>query len=76
MNNSQFKNFDLRKKPRIGEDVIQSLLFIAGILSIFTTVAIVYELGKEAWLFFGSPDVTFAKFFGTTEVDNNTLFTS
>lgn len=67
MNNSQFKNFDLRKKPRIGEDVIQSLLFIAGILSIFTTVAIVYELGKEAWLFFGSPDVTFAKFFGTTE---------
>jgi phosphate transport system permease protein len=23
-------------------------------------------LGKEAWLFFGNPDVTFAKFFGTT----------
>lgn len=67
MNNSQFKNFDLRKKPRLGEDVIQSLLFIAGILSIFTTIAIVFELGKEAWLFFGSPDVTFAKFFGTTE---------
>jgi phosphate transport system permease protein len=29
-------------------------------------VAIVYELGKEAWLFFGDPEVTFAKFFGTT----------
>ncbi len=56
----------MRKKPRISEDVIQTLLFIAGILSIFTTVAIVYELGKEAWLFFGDPDVTFAKFFGTT----------
>lgn len=67
MNNSQFNKFDLRKKSRLGEDVIQSLLFIAGILSIFTTVIIVYELGKEAWLFFGSPDVTFAKFFGTTE---------
>jgi len=67
LNNSQFKNFDLRKKSRIGEDVIQILLFIAGILSIFITLAIVYELGKEAWLFFGNPDVTFGKFFGTTE---------
>ena len=63
---NQFKNFDLHKKPRIGEDAIQGLLFIAGILSIFTTVAIVYELGKEAWLFFGDPEVTLAKFFGTT----------
>ena len=67
MDNSQFNKFDLRKKSRIGEDVIQFLLFIAGILSIFTTIAIVYELGKEAWLFFGNPDVTFAKFFGATE---------
>jgi len=63
---NQFKNFDLHKKPRIGEDAIQGLLFIAGILSIFTTLAIVYELGKEAWLFFGDPEVTLAKFFGTT----------
>lgn len=67
MDNRQFENFDLRKKSRIGEDVIQGLLFVAGILSIFITLAIVYELGKEAWLFFGNPDVTFAKFFGTTE---------
>jgi phosphate transport system permease protein len=58
---------DLSKKPRIGENLIQSLLFIAGILSIFTTLAIVYELGKEAWLFFGDPNVTFAKFFGSTD---------
>jgi phosphate transport system permease protein len=28
---------------------------------------IVYELGKEAWLFFGDPEVTFAKFFGGTK---------
>src|SRR3990172_8348662 len=61
------KSLDLRKKPRFGESVIQTLLFFAGILSIFITIAIVYELGKEAWLFFGSPDVTFAKFFGGTK---------
>jgi len=62
-----FRSIDLRKKTRFGESVIQALLFMAGILSIFTTLAIVYELGKEALLFFGNPDVTFAKFFGTTE---------
>ena len=61
------RTLDLRKKPRLGESAIQALLFLAGILSIFTTLAIVYELGKEAWLFFGSPDVTFAKFFGGTK---------
>ena len=62
-----FRPINLKKKTRIGESVIQTLLFLAGILSVFTTIAIVYELGKEAWLFFGNPDVTFAKFFGTTE---------
>jgi phosphate transport system permease protein len=56
-----------KKKTRIGESLIQTLLFFAGILSVFTTVAIVYELGKEAMLFFGNPDVTFAKFFGGTQ---------
>ncbi len=58
---------DLRRKRRLGESLIQGLLFVAGILSIFTTAAIVYELGKEAMLFFGNPDVTFAKFFGATK---------
>ncbi len=62
-----FRPLDLKKKMRPGESIIQSLLFVSGVLSIFITVAIVYELGKEAWLFFGNPDVTFAKFFGTTE---------
>jgi len=62
-----FRSIDLRKKTRWGESVIQALLFIAGILSVFTTLAIVYELGKEALLFFGNPDVTFAKFFDSTE---------
>jgi phosphate transport system permease protein len=65
--NQHFRQLDLKKKLRPGESLIQTLLFLAGFLSIFVTVAIVYELGKEAWLFFGNPDVTFAKFFGTTE---------
>jgi phosphate transport system permease protein len=63
---TESRTLDLTKKPRLGESMIQTLLFLAGFLSIFITLAIVYELGKEAWLFFGSPDVTFAKFFGTT----------
>ncbi len=61
------RTLDLRKKSRLGESAIQALLFLAGILSIFITLAIVYELGKEAWLFFGSLDVTLAKFFGGTK---------
>ena len=67
MENQNFRPLDLKKKLRPGESMIQALLFLAGFLSIFITLAIVYELGKEAWLFFGNPDVTFAKFFGTTE---------
>lgn len=67
MEDKKFRPLDLKKKLRPGESIIQSLLFFSGILSIFITVAIVYELGKEAWLFFGNPDVTFAKFFGTTQ---------
>lgn len=63
----RFRQFDLKKKFRLSESVIQGLLFVAGILSILTTIAIVYELGKEAMLFFNDPDVTFAKFFGTTQ---------
>ena len=45
--------FDLSKRPRLGETIIQALLFLAGLISILTTVGIVYELGKEAMNFFG-----------------------
>lgn len=62
-----FRQFDLKKKNRWAENIIQGLLFFAGILSIFITIAIVYELGKEALLFFNNPDVTLVKFFGTTK---------
>jgi phosphate transport system permease protein len=63
----KFRQFDLKKKFRISESIIQASLFFAGILSIFITIAIVYELGKEAMLFFNDPDVTLGKFFGTTK---------
>lgn len=62
-----FRKIDLKTKMRLGETMIQAALFIAGILSIVTTIAIVYELGKEALLFFANPDVTMAKFLGTTK---------
>ena len=67
MEAKNFRQFDLKKKYRTGESIIQSLLFLAGILSVFVTIAIVYELGKEAMLFFNNPDVTFGKFLGTTK---------
>lgn len=62
MEPQSFRQFDLKKKFRIGEFLIQGALFLTGILSIFVTLAIVYELGKEAMLFFFDPDVTLVKF--------------
>lgn len=67
MGTTRFRPFDLKKRINPGETIIQGLLFIAGILSIFITLAIVYELGKEAMLFFGDPEVTFSEFFGGTQ---------
>ena len=46
------QSMNLRHKPRIGEFIIQGLLFLSGFFSIFITLGIVYELGKEAVLFF------------------------
>ena len=42
----------LRKRRRWGETLIQSFLFLCGMLSILVTAGIVYELGKESLLFF------------------------
>lgn len=56
----------LARKSRIRESIIQGILFLCGAISILTTLGIVYELGKESWLFFGSPDVDLREFFGTT----------
>jgi len=57
---------DLAKRPRLGENLIQAFLFVCGAISILTTLGIVYELGKEAWLFFGSPDSNLIEFLTTT----------
>jgi phosphate transport system permease protein len=43
---------DLRRRMRLGEAIIQALLFLSGFVSIFITIGIVYELGKESMLFF------------------------
>lgn len=56
----------LRGKPRFGENIIETIVFICGAISIFTTTAIVIVLFQEAWMFFGSPEVDLAEFFGTT----------
>ena len=57
----------LRKKRRPGEAVIGGLLFLAAALSILTTVGIVFELGKEALLFFRSDEASIAAFLSSTQ---------
>ncbi len=42
----------LRKKPQLGESIIQTFLFLAGAISILTTIGIVYVLGTESINFF------------------------
>jgi phosphate transport system permease protein len=42
----------LRRRPRVGEGIIQGILFVCAVLSIFTTIGIVYFLAKESLSFF------------------------
>lgn len=58
---------NLRRRPRWGETIIQSLLFFSGFFSIFVTLGIVYELGKEALLFFQMPQVSILESLTTTK---------
>ncbi|HKX76020.1 MAG TPA: phosphate ABC transporter permease subunit PstC [Acidimicrobiia bacterium] len=58
--------YSLRRRSRPLEALIQGGLFLAGALSILTTVGIVYELGKEALLFFRDPQVSPQEFFTST----------
>ncbi len=89
--NREVPNFpavDLRKKRRLGESLIQGFLFVCGAFSILTTLGIVYELGKEALLFFRSPAVSLWEFltgtqwqphvdeFGILPLVNSTLMTT
>lgn len=63
----QFRKFNIKKKFQLGESIIQVSLFLTGFLSIIITFLIVFELGKEALLFFQDPDVTLVKFFGSNK---------
>lgn len=61
------KPLNLRRKPRWRESIIQALLFLSGFFSIFITLGIVYELGKEALLFFQMPEVNLLQTLTTFE---------
>lgn len=60
------KQIDLRKRPRIGETIIQTILYACGFISIFTTLGIVYVLGQESLRFFASDEVDLVEFFTNT----------
>jgi phosphate transport system permease protein len=59
--------FDLRRRQRIGETIIQAFLFACGMLSILTTIGIVVVLFRESLLFFASPAVDVLDFITTTK---------
>lgn len=61
-----FRASDLKKRPRIGESLIQGFLFFCGAVSILTTLGIVIVLGRESLLFFQRPEVKITDFFLTT----------
>jgi phosphate transport system permease protein len=60
-------NNGLKRRFRWRESAIQALLFFSGVFSIFTTIGIIYELGKEALLFFRTPSVNLWSFLTGTE---------
>ena len=56
----------LTQRSRPWETLIQGILFCCGVVSIFTTIGIVVVLGREAYLFFGSPEVSIVEFLTST----------
>lgn len=54
---------ELRRQPRIGEAIIEGLLFLCGVISILVTIGIVLVLFRDAMFFFSQPEVTFSEFF-------------
>ena len=56
----------LKRRSRPGELAIRAFLFFCGAVSIATTIGILYELGKESWLFFGDDQVSVVEFFTHT----------
>ncbi len=62
-----FRPADLKRKLRIGEGAIETILFVVGFLTIFVTISIVIVLGDQALLFFNDPAVGFKEFFMNTQ---------
>jgi phosphate transport system permease protein len=56
---SEVLNLDKRLRP--GESVIRAILLFCGIVSIFTTLGIVYVLGEESLQFFSAEAYVLAK---------------
>jgi phosphate transport system permease protein len=56
----------LKKRPRVGETIIEGVLFTAGVISILTTLGIVFVLIRDAVDFFLLPEVTITEFLTNT----------
>ncbi len=54
LQNETTDGININKRPRVGEIIIQNLLLICGVVSIVTTVLIVYTLLNQAIGFFNS----------------------
>jgi phosphate transport system permease protein len=64
---SSFDTSALDKQPRIRESVIQASLLLSGLISILTTIGIVWVLVSQSLLFFSDPQVNVIDFItGTT----------
>lgn len=57
---------NLRGRRRYGEIFIQVLLFVCGILTILTTIGIIFVLGRESLTFFLNDAVSVGEFLTTT----------
>lgn len=57
----------LTRRSRFGEMLIEASLFLAGAISVLTTIGIVVVLAQEAFHFFQTPEVTLLEFFTGTE---------
>lgn len=53
----------LRRQPRIGEMIIEGLLFVASAISVLVTVGIVFVLARDAIAFFQRDEVSLSEFF-------------
>jgi phosphate transport system permease protein len=64
---SQSGSINLRKKLRPGEMLVGGFLFFCGILSVGTTIFIVFILFRETRLFFQFPEVSIVDFLTKTK---------